>query len=279
VATYGVISYSVGLILEYFEVPPYLFGKILDTSGWCFMITGQSLVLYSRLNLILVNEKVLAGVKWMIICNAIVWHSSIIVVDFGTTYTDDVGFAKCFWYLEHVQMTIFCIQEFIISGLYVWRTSAFLKVVSKTSTRNIMSQLFTINVILIVMDIALLFMQYKHWRIYQTVTKAFIYSVKLKLELNILSKLVDLVRSPNDPTLLNEIDGTTMPGRAQRALRREISTPSLKPACDHVEHGHGNSSQDALADRSPSQVSNSQSSRTTGRESDILYADMVRSIK
>lgn len=244
------------------------------------MITGQSLVLYSRLNLILDNDKILNAVKWMIITNAIVWHSSIMIVDFGTTYTDDVGFAKAFWYLEHVQMTLFCIQEFIISGLYVWRTLAFLKVVSKASTRNIMAQLFTINVILIAMDIALLFMQYKHWRIYQTATKAFIYSVKLKLELNILSKLVDLVRCPNDPTILNEIDTTTVPGRARRDLRREISAPSLKPDVAHVEDGHHyNGSQDPLTDRSPSQVSNSQSSRTTGRESDILYADMLRSIK
>ena len=242
------------------------------------MITAQSLVLYSRLNLILDNPKILTAVKWMIIGNAVVWHTTILIVDYGTTYTKNDGFAIAFWYLEYVQMTIFCIQEFFISGLYVWRTLAFLKVVSKTSTRSFMTQLFTINVILIAMDIALLFMQYKHWRIYQTTAKAFIYSVKLKLELNILSKLVDLVRAPHqDPTFLNEIDVIAVPPHVRRDLRREVSSPSLKPDAAHLEHS--NDSADPLAVRSPSEVSRAQSSRTTGRESDILYADALRAIK
>lgn len=286
VSNYGVISYCIGLIIEYFQLAVLWVGKIFDTSGWIFMITGQSFVLYSRLNLIMDRPKILKAVKWMIIFNAVVWHTSITVLDFGTTYTNNSHFAEGFFYLEHVQMTMFCLQEFIISGLYVWRTIAFLKYVSKKSTRSVIWQLLTINVIIIAMDIVLLFLQYKHWRIYQQCTKAFIYSVKLKLELNILSKLVDLVQGSQQSVLytLDEIDSRALPGQAQTDLYRELSVPSLKAVVDHVEDSQvspppSNAEEKLAASGTLSQSSTAYSSRTTGRDCDILYADMLKSIK
>ncbi|ETN41148.1 uncharacterized protein HMPREF1541_03083 [Cyphellophora europaea CBS 101466] len=288
VSNFGVVSYSLGLIIEYFQLAVLWVGKIFDTGGWILMITGQSLVLYSRLNLIMDQPKVLKAVKWMIIFNAVVWHTTLTVLDFGTTYTNNQHFAEGFFYTEHVQMTMFCLQEFIISGLYVWRTIAFLKVVSKKSTRSVIWQLFTINVIIIAMDIALLFMQYKHWRIYQQATKAFIYSVKLKLELNILSKLVDLVQGSKRSGShdLGEIDTNAIPGQAQNDLYRELSTPSSKGIVNHMENGHAVhpseddfDDDDAGAVRTLSENSRAYSARTTGRDSDILYADVLRSIK
>lgn len=286
ISNYGVISYSIGLIIEYFQLAILWVGKIFDTSGWIFMITGQSFVLYSRLNLILDQPKILKAVKWMIIFNAVVWHTTITVLDFGTTYTDNQHFAEGFFYLEHVQMTMFCLQEFIISGLYVWRTITFLKFVSKKSTRSVIWQLLIINIIIIAMDIVLLFLQYKQWRIYQQSTKAFIYSVKLKLELNILSKLVDLVRGSQQSPLytLDEIDSRALAGQAQNDLYRELSTPSLKAAVNHVEDSGVSepaSSEENKLDTVGTLSHNSAaySSRTTGRDSDILYADMLKSIK
>ena len=286
ISNYGVISYSIGLLIEYFQLSVLWVGKIFDTSGWIFMITGQSLVLYSRLNLIMDKPKILKAVKWMIIFNAVVWHTTITVLDFGTTYTSNEHFAEGFFYLEHVQMTMFCLQEFIISGLYVWRTIAFLKVVGKKSTRSVIWQLLIINIIIIAMDIILLFLQYKHWRIYQQCTKAFIYSVKLKLELNILSKLVDLVQGSQQSMMntLDEIDSRALPGQAQKDLYRDFSTPSLKGAVDHIEDSGTSApisnTEDKLDTmRTLSHSPTAYSSRTTGRDSDILYADMLKAIK
>jgi hypothetical protein len=281
----GVISYSIGLLLEYFQLVVYSCGKVFDLIGWIAMITGQSLVLYSRLNLILDNDKIHQAVKWMIILNATIWHPMTCVLDLGTTYTKNPHFAEGFFYIEHVQMTMFTLQEFIISGLYVWRTLTFLKVIEKKSTRSVIWQLFTINVIIIAMDIALLFMQYKHMRIYQQATKAFIYSVKLKLELNILSKLVDLVQGTqrNHSRTLDDIDLNAIPGQAQTAMVRELSTSSSKAIVHHLETEHvawpGTKEPDLEDIRSNSQQSYAYSSRTTGRESDKLYADMLRSIR
>lgn len=58
-----------------------------------------------------------------------------------------------------------------------------------------MQQLLLINVIVIIMDISLLGMEYASLFLVQAITKGVFYSIKLKLELAILSRLVKFVRS------------------------------------------------------------------------------------
>lgn len=106
--------------------------------------------------------------------------------------------------MEKIQMTIFCIQEFIISGLYLWKTVALLKVIQKKGTRKVMMELFVINIIIVVGDIALLVLEYSGHRVEERLFKGFVYSVKLKLEFAILSKLVGLVQS-SQRTLSNAL--------------------------------------------------------------------------
>ncbi|KIW91459.1 uncharacterized protein Z519_08355 [Cladophialophora bantiana CBS 173.52] len=73
---------------------------------------------------------------------------------------------------------------------------------------------------IICMDTALVAPQFKRLQLYQESIKAFVYSVKLKLELNILSKLVDLVqRSSIDRSLTLEfIDANSIVGQTQAAV-------------------------------------------------------------
>lgn len=116
------------------------------------MVTGQSLVLYSRLGLILANPRILRAVLWMIIIDAILFHGITTIVDWGR-YTGNPAYGRGYFYIEFIQMTGFCIQEFIISGLYVWKTVELLKVISKQGIRRVMWQLFTINVVIIILDV------------------------------------------------------------------------------------------------------------------------------
>ena len=57
-----------------------------------------------------------------------------------------------------------------------------------------MHQLLLINVIVIIMDIGLLGMEYASQFLLQAIAKGVLYSIKLKLELAILSRLVKFVR-------------------------------------------------------------------------------------
>ncbi|KAK5050752.1 hypothetical protein LTR84_003311 [Exophiala bonariae] len=223
---FGVASYAFGMMTDYWKLTVLWATKILVTMGWMTMITCQSLVLYSRLGLLVDNDKILKSVKWMIIVNSCVVFTIVDVLDWGSTYSSDMSYLVGYYYIELIQITIFTLQELIISGLYVWKTYSLLQVVSKQNTRSMVSQVLAINIIIIAMDIALLVMQFHHMQLYQESFKILFYSIKLKLEMNILSKLVDLVHGSsvkNRSMTLEAIDSNAVQGQAQLDVQRELN--------------------------------------------------------
>ncbi|KAJ9650565.1 hypothetical protein H2198_010130 [Neophaeococcomyces mojaviensis] len=301
ICNYGVASYSLGMMLMYFDLSVLWLSKVLLDAGWICMVICQSLVLYSRLGLVVENLKILRAVKWMIIIDSIVLVIATTVLDFGTTYSGVPTFTQAYFYVEHIQMTGFALQETIISGIYIWKTIDLLKIVSTTNTTNTRTmvwQLLVINIIIIAMDVALVVLQYKHLQLYQESIKGFVYSVKLKLELNILSKLVDLVNgaSTNRTMTLEVIDSTAIPGQAQTEVKRELSRQeNLGSFFGNDNKGAMKYTEDSLTvkrrrssavSRSPdendgiTQIPSQQfrRRRTSDQESSALYADMVRSL-
>ena len=99
---------------------------------------------------------------------------------------------------EKVQMTGFTIQETIISGIYLWETRRILrpgKAFQRTKTRQVMWHLIWVNVFIIFLDAALLATEYANLFTVQTVFKAAVYSVKLRLEFVVLNQLMDYVQT------------------------------------------------------------------------------------
>ena len=204
VATVGVFPYCIGFMIGYYRLTSQIASGVLSSVGWPMLITGQSFVLYSRLGVVLgpCNERVLKAVKWMIIIDGIVFHTSTTVVMFGAYNAHpNHAFAQAYKYIEKVQMTGFTIQEFILSGLYVWRTLDILKTSSDDWSRRgkrIMRELFIINILIIFMDIALLVVEFQDRHTIEQAIKEVVYSVKLKLEFAILSKLVSITQRNDD---------------------------------------------------------------------------------
>lgn len=116
-------------------------------------------------------------------------------------------------------MTGFTIQEFALSGIYIWRTLEILKssALHRERTHRVLWQLFAINVLIVVMDIALLVQEYQDRHVIEQGLKAAVYSVKLKLEFAILSKLVGISKNSDQTYLgaLEDQDDFFSPNRAQ----------------------------------------------------------------
>ena len=161
------------------------------------MVTGQSLVLYSRLHLVLLNRRLLHFVLTMIIFDAVVLSMPQIIASYGAVYVCHLHFQTFFDKWEKVQLTGFFVQEVLISSVFIVQTTRLMRLYPTQSTRrtNIMYQLLAINFIIIVMDISLLTLEFKGFFITQTVLKCFFYTVKLKLELAVLSRLASFVQS------------------------------------------------------------------------------------
>ena len=190
----GVVPYSIGFLLKFFNLSTIWLSLSLLTVGWYCMVTGQSLVLYSRLHLVIHSDRTLRNVLIMIIVNAVSLHIPTTFFTFGANVRSEKIFVTGYGVMERIQMTGFCIQEFVISGLYIFAVMKLLALFPDTSKRKLMHQLLLINTVIVIMDIALLVIEFSNFYAIQITLKGVVYSIKLKLELAVLSNLVDLIQ-------------------------------------------------------------------------------------
>lgn len=199
----GVIPHTVAYILEFFALAPLWLCLTMSTIGFYVMVPGQSVVLYSRLHLVVQNRRVLRFVLWLIIVDAFILLIPTTILTFSTAYVQTDPFIRGYNVMERMQLAWFCCQEFIISGIYICETVKLLQLMPDKDHRRtrIMYELLAINFVIILMDVGLLLVEYIGYYSLQTTLKPMVYSIKLKLEFGVLGKLVSLVNtSRSQPT-------------------------------------------------------------------------------
>jgi hypothetical protein len=199
VATWGIAPHTVGFILDFFEITVWWAPLILIAVGWFAMVTGQSLVLYSRLHLVAGNEYRIRWVLYMIIFNAIVVGIPDMVLAFLTIRPDsNPSVVNAFSILDKIQVGIFFVQESTISAFYIYETVRLLGPggeINRKPLRKLLAHLVLVNALVLVLDATLLGTEYSgHYEI-QTTYKPAIYSIKLKIEFSVLNRLVKIVKN------------------------------------------------------------------------------------
>lgn len=216
-----IVPYCLGFILLFFEtgVTPWLCVTLIVLS-WYGVVTGQSFVLWSRLHLVLQQQKVLRGVLWMICVDAVVFHIPTTVLLYGTVAKPQSFWARGYDIMERIQLVGFCVQELIISGIYVWETVKLLRLRPEGRPHGILNQLLFINILILVLDISVVIIEYVGFYAVQVLFKPVAYSIKLKLEYAILGKLVAVARSGYGSQELRS---------SAREINEIVSFPSVRP--------------------------------------------------
>lgn len=204
----GVIPHAIGYLLEFFELAPLWLSLVVSTIGFYVMVPGQSFVLYSRLHMVVQNHRVLRFVLWLIIVDAFLLLIPTTILTFSTAYVQTVPIIRGYNVMERLQLAWFCAQEFFISGIYISETVKLLKMMPDKDQRRsrIMYQLLAINAVIILLDVALLVVEYTGFYPLQTTMKPMVYSIKLKLEFAVLGKLVSLVQTHSSQPTSGETD-------------------------------------------------------------------------
>lgn len=195
VATSGLAMSTFGSAYYFYSDNPSKFAPVsLGVLGWAMFVPGQAVVLWSRLHLVIRSVTVLRSLLVMIIVNTIILCvPTIILAYLGTEPHPEPRISHVYGIWEDVQLSIFCAQEAILSGIYIWQTVRLLGLVTARAKRKMIYQLLVINVIVLAMDAVLLGVQYSNDRSVQVQLKGFVYSLKLKLEFAVLSRLVSFV--------------------------------------------------------------------------------------
>ncbi|PLB34800.1 uncharacterized protein BDW47DRAFT_134008 [Aspergillus candidus] len=205
-STWGTAIYAIGFLLRDFHISSkitYLYVTLIAI-GWVAMVTGQSLVLFSRLHLIVRKPLVLRCVLAMIIVDAIILQIPTIVLFYGANSHQFPRFVIPYAIFERVQVTLFFVQETIISGLYMYETwkmlysEGSLNGVHGEVGRRLLQHLVYVNAIVVLLGIAIVVLEFTGRYASQTAARGFIYSVKLKVEFDILTRLVGLARRASD---------------------------------------------------------------------------------
>ncbi|KAI9751571.1 MAG: hypothetical protein M4579_006006 [Chaenotheca gracillima] len=200
ITTWGVTLHAIGFILKLL-VPGtnWILSNTLAEIGWVGMVTGLSFVLYSRLHLIIRSQRTLRLVLAMIITDAFILHVPTATFQYGLSSSAHDTFVPIMERMERVQVTCFSVQETILSGLYIWATVHLLKDGYNVKMRQVVTMLVLIQVIVILIDVAMIILDFVNLSTPKAVIQSFVYAVKLKLEFTVLNQLVDMVTNGRAP--------------------------------------------------------------------------------
>ncbi|KAF7542269.1 hypothetical protein G7Z17_g11730 [Cylindrodendrum hubeiense] len=236
-ASWGIPFYCAGFLVKYFA--PSSLGYLAATLiafGWVAMVTGQSLVLWSRLHLVLRNRVRLKMILWMILVDAFLCHGAIIPMIYGSFSNSPEPWVQPYSIMEKIQVTVFFIQEIIISSFYIIETVKLMKLErtmgNGKASRRLMNHLIFVNFVIILLDITILGLEYADQYQYQTSYKAFVYSTKLKLEFTILNRLVEMTTGNKDLSSGPRSRTHHTHNRTGIALDTYISDAGVKPVGD-----------------------------------------------
>jgi hypothetical protein len=196
ITTLGIIFQTTGyLIKEFAHASPPILTTIICKIGWVSNVTGFSIVLWSRLHLVVSDKRILRGVLIMILLNGVLMHTPIIVFEFGLISKHHASYMRPMEIMERLQQTVFTLQESIISILYIFHTYRFLNSGYALHTRKVVGLLVLVQVGVVAFDAGLTAFDYKNMFTLKCTIHPFVYALKLKLEFIVLNQLLALVRN------------------------------------------------------------------------------------
>lgn len=192
----SLIINCLGFVLLFFtSISPYI-SVTFVLIGWYSMVTGHSMVLWSRLHLVLHSPGILRAILYLIIANSVFMQIPVTVLLYGAVGPRSptrMTFVRGYSVMERIQLVVFCVQECLLSSIYIWETAKLLRLRPQRAHRIILSQLLAINIVILILDIIVVVFQYSGLFVLQVLFKPVAYSIKLRLEFAILGRLVEVV--------------------------------------------------------------------------------------
>ncbi|KAI1406104.1 hypothetical protein F4819DRAFT_507654 [Hypoxylon fuscum] len=201
ISNIGISIHEIYATLQLFNLAPDLPKALIASLAWLIMTTGQSIVLYSRLHLVMDNRRKLRWVLLMIAISFITLQLPTTTVFIGmqtTPANKRSAFSNAFNVLKVIQLVVFTIQEALLSGLYVYafrKTSQPMRMSKERKVRNLLRQMIGLFIVVVSLDFGLIVAELMELFQVQTTLKPVIYSIKLKVELLVLDNLANLVQS------------------------------------------------------------------------------------
>jgi hypothetical protein len=256
ISTWGTILYAIATILNDFTRYEVV-SSALENVGWVLYTTGFAFVLYSRLYLLQPSPRVLKAFKFLIIIDAILFHTPTVVI---TTLYNQIPSSRIIqigFIIAKFEIA-FTIQEALLTTLYVYLFIRFTKDhQNDPGTKHTLWKLLAAELFVLVTDIIFNVLLYMQFFLARQMIQAFVAALKLRIEFVILNSLVKYSQSKaSRESALDwhgEIDFITMP-------KEHLNTTA--PLQMSSEESEGNDVESGLVNH-----------QTTGPKKQLFYLD------
>ena len=158
------------------------------------MVTGQSLVLYSRLHLAVRDKRVLRAILIMIIVDFFLFQVPTTLQKFLSTRENAGAWLSIYHVYERIQLVVFTLQELIISIIYIRAAVIWLSPSDPEGMRRTKHFLIYLNVLCIALDIAIVCEVSTNQWLYEEASQSLAYAIKLTLEFAVLNQVMEAYR-------------------------------------------------------------------------------------
>ncbi len=217
--SWGLIVHGMAIVTANFNIWTAYAAIVVIELAWLTYVVAQSLVLYSRLNLVLRKKQNGRYILYMIIVNSVIFGLGTVVLGMVAVcrssaasytmtnskqrhprYRERLQSINLVW--DRIQITAFFIQETLIGILYIVETKAYLKNMEllgrcRRTTRSSLHQLIAVNVLIILLDCSVLVLCYGGYFFLQGFYKVAVYAIKLRVEFTILNQLRKALAGPS----------------------------------------------------------------------------------
>ncbi|KAK1569618.1 uncharacterized protein LY79DRAFT_528354 [Colletotrichum navitas] len=242
VADSGILVHAVSSLVHYLSHTAVIPGA-LAVIAWVAMVTGQSVVLWSRLHLVVYSRRWVRSVLGLIIADAFVLHFPMAVLwalALTAPPTEQAAWLRRYVVYEKVSIVVFSLQETLITGVFAWQGFLNLRPLFAFKTRTarlICIYLLSLFFVVFLLDVGLILLEHTNHAIFQTTSKPFIYSIKLKVEFIVLNKLLAFTKMNSCDC--HHLDDTSR-GYSKGAMTNDTMT-TAKGLAKGQREGPGNS--------------------------------------
>ncbi|KAJ5727011.1 hypothetical protein N7493_006038 [Penicillium malachiteum] len=244
IGAYNAIEVSVSTF-HYFTRYRGTYFWSMQVAAWEYYFM-QSLLKFATLTTLVASDQcALRCVLAMIITNAIILHIPMTVLFFGVNLgNESKPFHRAAHIYDRIQLAGFCIQDLIICGKYSYEAPRALQPVLDARGRDgrrVIIHLILVNILVVSMDLALLVVEFEAHYLEVSV-RTVVYSIKLKLEFAVLTRLRSLTRTqpcvctnePGSPRRSSDINIFDIM-RAKSRVTPDIEAPSLFVELDSAQ--------------------------------------------
>ncbi|KAJ3130842.1 hypothetical protein HK101_004923 [Irineochytrium annulatum] len=178
----------------------------------------------------------------MIIFNFVFSHLPTTVLTFGSNLIGTEQWVFGYATEEKIQMTLFWVQETILSLVYLKYTQDASKAIDKDKNKKILMHTVYINIFILLLDLAALVFEYINLYDYQIMFKALLYAIKIKCEfavLQILMKVMGQKKGSESSATDSQQSSRVVQSKQSATVHREpavANTKAYKPtATDEME--------------------------------------------